>query len=324
VFAAACLATSLPASATTGLAWQWEEDETRQYVVRADVHLPGGRPMFAEKNIDAYFTRAKVVLLLSCAPKATMGKKGWLMKCDIDDAALSAEPLPNSIGLVEQVIPEWTNVWINDAWVEFNLTRDGRVRSIDLEGVDKSIRRKQFIWESMRQLMVRALAPFNLQLPKKGDDKGYGYWVQQDHIGLTLPSNQGSLGGVNVIQKLTELPDLPENVSFIVSHGEGTIATGEEVGDVSIRNSYGMVLDGSGRFDREAGVLLESQFYAEGRATASSTQAEAGLNAGYYQTSYVQLLAEGAEAPSMGPSEELTIENSPFKLRQRKPKEGAE
>lgn len=296
-----------PAHAVTGLEWQWPEGVTRRFVARSDVQLGEAVEFNAVENVDAYATRVKLALLLSCTATGPAGKTGWYLRCEIDDASVSAMPTPGTQGRVTAIAEEWAATYRDQAWIEFILTRDGALRSFDLEGVDKRIRRMQSIGEVMRQMALRALAPLNVQLPKKGDERGMGQWVQRDSIALTLPSNQGTLGNAPITHTLTAAPTDGDSISTIVSHGEGVLATAEELNETA-RNTYAMKLDGSARFDRAAGTLLESQFYAEGRTTSSSIQSEARIASGYIQTTFMQLLPEGDAPPSLPPSVELPIE----------------
>jgi hypothetical protein len=294
------------AHAETGLAWQWEEGQEHRFVVRSDVQFPEGFAMNGEDNMETFTTRLKLAFLLRCSPKALRGKRGWEMRCDIDDASIGAVPSPNSVGRMKPVLDEWLAIYRDKAWLEFYLGRDGRVSSIDLEGLDRRNRRMQDIGAHQRQVAMRALAPFNLQFPKKGDDQGRGQWIQRDAIAMTYPSREGSMGGATITHGIHEQAGLPEGQTFIVSHGEGTVSSAEEYGE-SVRNVFLMALDGSARFDRARGLLLENQFFAEGTPTASSIVAEGKDSLTYQQTSYMQWVPDGQEPSSLGTALELPM-----------------
>jgi hypothetical protein len=298
---------AVPAHAVTGVVWQWPEGVTRRFVARSDVQLGEAVEFNAANNIDAYASRIKLALILSCRATSTVGKQAWNIRCDIDDASVEAQPTPATQARAGEVAEEWALVYRDLAWIEFVMGADGSIRSFDLEGVDKRIRRLQAIGEVMRQIAMRALAPLNLQLPKKGDDRGQGGWVQNDSLALMLPSNQGTLGNAPITHTLNASPAGSDQVLSWVSQGSGVLASSEEMNE-SARNTFAMKLDGSARFDRSLGTLLEAQYYAEGRATASSIQAEAHLEAGYTQTAYIQLIPEGEAAPGLPTSRALPVD----------------
>jgi hypothetical protein len=181
---------------------------------------------------------------------------------------------------------------------------NGRVRTIDLEGVDKT-RNQRFsqIAETMRLLMVRAFAPLDLELPRKGDDKGKGTWRSDTMLATRLPVEAGTMGQVPVSHAITATDG---SVIAFSSKGKGVIASGEmrvvnnvEVPAVTLDLSY----EGVARFDTATGRLLERDYLVDGRETASSLTADGTAGTIYVQSARLLLLGpdDRPTLPESGP-----------------------
>jgi hypothetical protein len=289
------------ASATTGLAWQWPEGEERRFYARSQLVLSEMFEMNALNNTDSVVGKVELELLLRCKLDVAIGKTAFAIRCEIDDVALRAEPWTTSRGRTAEVIPEWVSVLKDQAWIQIEQGRNGRIRSVDLEGTEKRISRMQAISENMRLLVSRAIAPFDVMLPKKGDDMGAGAWAQTESLVFALPSTVGTYGAPMIIHQVQRAEE--GGKAIWLSHGEGTISSGEQMGE-NARTTVAVKMDGSVVFDTARGLILESQYIAEGQVTSSSVRAESAA-AVYTQASLVQYLDGDRPAPKFGASGEL-------------------
>ena len=93
---------------------------------------------------------------------------------------------------------------MNEASMQLVLLNDGRLRSVDLEGVVKRNTRTVDMHETLRLVLTRAFSILDLQLPVKGDDKGKA-WRQSGSRVAEFPSNKGSFGLVEIDSVVKEV-----------------------------------------------------------------------------------------------------------------------
>jgi hypothetical protein len=293
---------SSQAWATTGLTWRWAEGEERRYQVSTQLDLPFVVDFNAVNNTDTQVSGINLMMLVRCRLDAPIGKAAFAVRCDIDEASIQAEPLPSSVGRVGPIAEEWSKMLAGDAWIQVEMTSSGHIRSIDLEGVDKRIQRIQQIAETLRLLVVRALSPLDVGLPRKGDDGGTGQWVQPGTLINGMPRADGSVGTMPVLHQVGRVDGSRVFWSF---HGDGSLASADDAASTA-RFSFTTKVDGSAVFDTATGAMLESQLICEGRATASSisTSSTGGVNE-YRQATFIRYLAPEEQAPALAAPGEL-------------------
>ncbi|MGC6493425.1 MAG: hypothetical protein ACON5B_11360 [Myxococcota bacterium] len=269
------------------LLWDWSDGVVRRYLLRSQLDLPEAIPMFASVNTDTLVTSVTTTLVVDCFATERISKKLWSLRCDIKDAAFSAVAIRASNGFVEDVAREWSEVASQEgAHLQITQRTDGKLVLIDLEGVPKSRRRLQLIHGIMRLLMVRSLAPLDVHMPKNGDDRGAGAWVQKSSHALAYPSLQGSAGGIKLTQTVRQREG---GVLTIETVGRGSVSSGDEISEAVNRNTFIVDMNGSAVFDANVGAITEAQYVAEGRPTASSVVAEA-RNTNYIQVALAKQL----------------------------------
>jgi len=287
-----------PAWAASGLQWKWTEGQTRRWLLKSEVELAEPMDFLGRLNVDTRISKFTLTGIVACTATFPLGKRGWELRCDIEHASLTAVALPSHVGRVGVVVEEWVRVAEGESWLQVVQRPDGRLSSVHLEGVDRSNDRFQRVAEWTRQMWMRALAPLDIHLPKKGEAEGV--WPQKGGLAFAAPSFTGGIGAVLWTHTL-QPGDGP--VVAWTDDGRGTIQPGGEYVESSMM-TLSMSLSGSGRFDTADGSLEESQYRVVGTATASSMQAEAGRNPKYVQTSYAQRLADGV-VPALPPSGEV-------------------
>jgi len=289
--------------AATGLEWQWEGVEHRFYI-QAQVRPSELMWFRAENNREVRVAEFRVNLSTTCRPERLVGKRGWELRCDLDDFGIAAAPVASEQGLLLPILDELDDKFTG-AWLQVVFTRDGRVKNVDLEGVDKSNRRISQIHESMRLVLVRAFAGLDLQLPKNGDDKGKGSWKQKAALAMGFPSDLGTMGSAEIIHEITATDG---DVVELSSTGRGVLGSGEMVevaGQERPKNLYDMSLSGTARFDVGRGLLLSREYLVEGNPTASSMMADGWAGIPYVQAVQVSWVEPGVDLPVVGDNQEL-------------------
>lgn len=291
------------ASATSGLQWRLEEPVRYHLEVRVD--LPQAWRINAQQNLEAVTSVVEIALATTCRPVEGT-RTGWEVECVLDGVALRGVPVDAEPGRLLPILVEWDEV-LTGATVTFSLGRDGRVRELQLEGLSLSTsdRRTADIAEKMRLLVVRAFAPLDLQLPKKGDDGGKGAWRQREALVFGFPSSAGAMGSAVVDHEIVEMAG---DLIDVRTTGRGVMGSGETVmigGSEQTANMYALTLEGTARFDRLAGRLISRDYTATGTLTASSIDSTGAAGSQYVQTAALRWLIEDAPIPDLGPTGEI-------------------
>lgn len=283
------------AHAVEGLQWQWNEGESRTYLIQNDVNVPEFLTLYNETNQQPVIGSFSLTMVTTCTLKQPIGKQSFLVSCDIVDAALIGEPTPSSKGRSLETMQAWVDAFENKVTVEFVQTREGKIRSFEMRGMQGFNQRTNLREGIMREMLRRAYALFDVHFPKKGTDKGMGLWSQRDGMGVQMMSVAGSMGAT----RLTHTIVAEQETSIISSfEGSGTVMSGE-TDDTLIQTAFKMDIAGSTNFDRSCGCLKTSQLVTKGTPTASSARVESGAGREYSQSAFMQLLEPGAEAPNL-------------------------
>lgn len=302
----------LQAQATTGLAWQWTQDQARRYFIQTQVRLSEPLLFLAQANRDVRVTEFQVNLNLNCVAANPLGKKAWELSCAIDDFAIQAAPISTEQGRLLDILNEYDEK-LTGAHLEVVLTLDGRVRTVDLEDVKKQNQRGATIHENLRLVLARSIAGLDLQLPKKGDDRGEP-WRQSAAQIAGFPSNLGSVGAVQ-IDHLVQSSN--GDVYDLAMTGRGTMGSGEMIvvgNEERPRNMFEMAISGSATFDTNEGTLVSREYLVDAKPTASSIDAT-GSGVDYVQAARVVLVKEGQEVPAFDENAELEDTTNAGKVR---------
>lgn len=304
----ASLAWAPVAMATEGLAWGWPEGESHRYFLEADVQTPYLLQFNAQANDNIRVAKFTLTLNTLCTNIGDMGKKGFELKCSIDDVRLVAMPTASDAGRGLLGILDEIDAGYLGASATIMMGRDGYVRSVSLDGVTDRIRRMREMEETMRLMLARSVSALDLGLPRKGDDGGSAWLVKKTTV-FQLPSKFGSFGSSTIQSKVVEQDGAQV---LIQTTGRGSVASGESavVGTPEgaavdrPRDTYDMVIQSIARFDTERGLLVERVVTAEGNVTASSQTAENGVGVAYIQVLNVKL-ADDKQIPPFAENGEI-------------------
>lgn len=281
------------AGATDGLQWQWDVDQERRYLIRSSVRFAELFPAQSRLNQNLRLVELQTTAVIRCRTEETVSKRLVELACTFEDLMFrgAAPEQDRNQGLVK-VLDEWDKSLLDvTLGVEFSL--DGRIRTLDIEGYDARRNRFREIRENLRVLLMRTLAGLELQLPRKGDDRGR-LWVQKDSQVFRLPSLVGSFGTARLN---TAVVSTDGSVVTIDREGEGSIRSGETVGvDATqgadrARNTFIAQLKGTATFDVSTGELLTHDYAAKAEATASSVLATGVAAPLYIQSVSLKRLA---------------------------------
>lgn len=283
--------------AATGLVPQWP-DAGHRFHLGAYVELPSPMRLLAEQDAEVLVDAFQVDLVTACRPAAVQPKKGSHVDCLVEDVTFrlrSAQPKHL------QAIADEMDAAVTGKTVQLQVSPEGRVRNLDLDGLDERDQRHRTIAESERLMLARAFALIDLELPKGGDDQGRP-WRANDVLAVAFPSNVGTMGSVPVE---LAVGGVDGSVASVALRGKGIVMSGETVavggGESRPRFTWEVTLSGEAQFDVSSGRLISRKHTVEGVPTASSTDANAGRP--YRQVAALRGLGAGErpELPASGP-----------------------
>ncbi len=289
---------SAPAVAAEGLAWQWPDGEVRRYRLAADVKLPNPIIFSNEYNKDARVYDFAVAVDAACQPTGSVGK-GWEVACDITAAQLNANITKNDVNIGLEILDQWDQKLVDDATVVFVLSEDGKVKDFDVQGLNERNTRIRLIKETMRLVLMRGFAAFDLNLPKKGD--GTKPWKQSTQLSLVLPVITGMAGAT---QMQSEVASEDGSRVTIDTTGRGALSVLQSGQDARLApDTYDSVIRSRSVFDTATGNLLERSYLVESNLTPGSGSAVGGAQqVPYVQAVQLTYVADGVPMTNLGPN----------------------
>jgi hypothetical protein len=291
-------------------------DNTRWYS-EMQIGFPIPYPLYARVNKEFRATALQLRASFLCEKTFRRGKKGFEVRCDIEQAGLQAVPFENKAPGAEDVLAELDQALTDSAMVLF-VSDDGRVNDLTLEGFSANNNRELTIRESARQLMLRLMAGFHMKLPRP-ETTVQGQWVEHNPALLLLP----------VINQVEGMAFAPEGAStsnlqfetftsigssFVVhqidrykghlvvqSEGRGMVTDGgfqEDDGG----NQYAVKLTGVSLYSPDTGIMTERVYAITGETTASSRLADGWAGSMYFHSGRVRMLGE-KDVVDVGPTQ---------------------
>jgi hypothetical protein len=278
--------------------WEWPEGRTHSWYLHTEVQLPSAMWFVADTNKQARVAAFQVEFVMTCRLEGAAGKRSLPLRCAVDDIAIRAAALPGDAGVLPEILAEMDEK-LSVAELQLVLRTDGRLRHVDLENVDKRNRRISQMHENMRLVLVRALAGFDLRLPRSADLKA-GAWPQYEAELMKLPSSIGTIGAMDLAHKNRKrIGDLVP----IDSSGRGMMSASGA--GTSAPDIYAINLEARGVFDTKLGILRERRWTVLGMPTASSAMAEGGEGIPYGQRGFLSYIPPGQTPPTLGETMEV-------------------
>lgn len=148
--------------------WTWPEGTTRRFVVEMETQVPYVMWLLQERNGEVRVWGAAVSLVMDCSAVRTLPKgNGWDLDCPVSDASFFAAAIMEDAGRAGPVVGE-VEAMLEAAHVQFRLSPDGRVTSVDTEGLPENNQRLTFMSGQVARLVERAVIALEVPLPEPG------------------------------------------------------------------------------------------------------------------------------------------------------------
>jgi hypothetical protein len=166
--------------------------------------------------------------------------------------------------------------------LQLQVGANGKVNNIDLEGMNKRIRKLSQMSETLRQVMSRLIYAYDLKLRPYGD-LTEGSWTEYNPYLMTLPTPEGiqSMGSSMLVHQLNKY----KGHMVLQTVGRGMLAYGDEN-----PNYFDTKLTGVAIFDPDKGFLLERVWAMVGQPTASSSIAFGTKGKPYWNAGRLMML----------------------------------
>jgi hypothetical protein len=187
--------------------------------------------------------------------------------------------------------------------LQIQVSDDGQVQNVDIEGLEAHDQRTRRINETLRILLARMMAGFDMKL-RKWNNLSEGQWVEYNPELMAMPTPDfvASRGSSILIHQLNKY----RGERVVQSVGRGTIS----YGDGSNENFFSTRFNGVSIYDPEEGYMTERVWSLFGTPTASSAIADAGAGAPYWHAGRIRILGDG-EVADVGPTEEVAMPGAP-------------
>jgi hypothetical protein len=258
-----------PSQASAPLAWTWGPDQHRRYLVETTVLVPGLWELDVRVDSSTFVRTNKVKLrmVMDCSPIDEL-PQGWELRCDLEDVTLTAGRIEGDPAEDLALALEVLDQRLTGAWMQIVYDRDGRVRSLDLEGTSKADQRARQGHEWSRQLLRRAMSGMDLQLPQEDPSLP---WAESNSLLLASPIDAPAPS----ISRTQHRASRNEAGWIIRSTGTGTVTLGSAESAYMANTWSEAIWDDEGLAERRWAAV------AEPSATAADRTRMPYLQGGY-------------------------------------------
>jgi hypothetical protein len=205
------------------------------------------------------------MLVVDVSCRGTPSGKRFAIECLIDDATLRGKALPGEEALLKSIM-EADQERLKGALVTLSVGPDGRIRSLDLVASGTPNGRMAQIMENLRQMVRRAFSPLDVQLPKRGDDKGKKWSQKGTPMAMELMTEQGTSGGIVMKHRVSGTDGA---LVRIETTGRGTVSEGSMM-EAGTSAMIHLTAKGRSQFNTAIGVLDWSEVATEASFSASN------------------------------------------------------
>lgn len=293
----------------TGITWAdegaaghspvWTAGEPQRFAIQARVSLPLFMRLDTGFNREARMVGYDLRLLTTCTaspgpePCENCGRgptPNQEVVCVLDDVAFSATGMVQDQGRLQPIVTQIDD-HLTGAVVQLQVRRDGRLANIDLEGLDRRNAVVGAFIENLRLIVSRGFAGLDITPPPEVDRS----WVQYDSWLMRLPVASGSIGGSEIVHRVSSESD---SMTIVESGGRALIVPANS------NNQYDSRMYGMTALDRANDRILERTWTVVGVPTASSSIAFGTAGYAYMQDGWIRALEQG-ETWRVGESVEL-------------------
>lgn len=284
-------------------------DGTRWYL-NTQVSFPMPYPLYAANNSMTEAVAVEVRLVLGCEKTWRRGDRAYEVDCHVEDVALLAASWLPFDAKATPVLVEFDEALTGEK-LALVVADDGRLKAVNLVGLDTSNERLKAQREQARQILVRAMAGFHMKLPPKNQIREGQWveyqsplfsipWVQQQTAQEALESQRApriynSVGGSYILHQL----DRWRGKLFVQSVGEGTTLVGQSE---DTESTFKMDVQGVALYDERSGFMTERVWSIQGRSTASSWLSDGRVDATYFHSGRMRMLG-ATEQVAVGPTQ---------------------
>lgn len=277
---------------------RWE----RRWYVQTEVRPPKRQVLYGADNDELALAAYQVRAVLACDKDWPLGEQRWEVGCDVEDVSIVGMPI--TTGPHDDRVLAAADATLTGARLQLQVTAEGGVPDVDLEGLDERNDRARARAEQLRQILSRAILPFHLAIPLPVHDDMR--WYENDSRLMSMPSGLGSGGGITLAHFLNELDP---TWLVVQSIGEATIApvVGVEAmgpgewDTIDVINlpvdHYALEMHGVALVERSTGIVAERVWTVSGGLTASSPGAISGTP--YFHAGRLRMLGQ-RERPVVG------------------------
>lgn len=296
------LALGSSAAQAAPLQWDWEAGESHRYVLRNQVYVSDVFVVRDELNKDAQIMVWTTELNLHCKGGGPVGKRAFEATCNVEDVRLTAKPNDSRDAVnLPDILLKWRRL-IKSSTIELVVRNNGPIRELDVSvPTELSTERSRLVEQSIQMLLERALAGFELPLPRKGEMSDEGWGNKPSRL-LATPTLVGTMGNADVATR-------PLKTDGEVVTAETTLrgvrGPAEENNLGQIANLWAFEGTSQWTFDRAQGVLLALETRIDGELTPSSDLAAGGTPLTYIQRLQIEHHAADEKIEPFGPNEVL-------------------
>ena len=254
------------AMANGPMVWKWSPTASVSYHLETVVDTPRGRRWYAEENESARATKQMLLMDITCVGEPK-GKKATV-SCDLTSVEFRGAAVPGEEETLAAIMAHDAKR-LQGSKLILGVRNDGRILSMDLDsGVPLKTSRSGQIMGGLRQMIERAMAPLDVQLPKDGVDKGKAWKHKGMPLSMKLMTDQGTSGSVSMKHRVTRTEG---GVVRLESTGRGTVAEGAMMEQGT---STMMHVTGSGRaaFNTAVGAMDWSEVAGESTYAAANLE----------------------------------------------------
>lgn len=250
------------------MTYKWPAGQELDYRVQLYLATPLGTRFLARENLDARGTEITMAMLVKCVPQAPTAKSQSI-NCLIHRVELYGVTKTREDDKLRAIFNEYQET-LTGATVQLEMSPQGRVKSLDLEGVVKGTSREATVQEYLRLVIRTGFSAFEIEMPKDGDPRGESWRQKGSPMVMRLPTPMGTAGGVRLIH---EVSGREGDLVTITTYGEavleeGGLDGGDGGGNMS--RTVSAVLVGESKMDINRGVLVSSAQTLQGVLTAGA------------------------------------------------------
>ncbi len=294
--------TAEPAPSEDIIVWgdrfaRWE----RRWLVQTEVGFAPQHVLYGVTNLETRLNRLQMRVVLDCDKDIKLLGANWEVNCTIEDIGLVG--IVQRRGRDDDAVLQQTDAALTGARLQLQVTAEGGVANVDVEGMVPRNERDRMRIEAYRQILARVILPFHLGLPPVIHDGAK--WYEYNSQLLTMPASESSGGSTTIAHYLDE----HAGYLMVQSIGEGTMRPVVGIdclgvdsdGMVSICDqpvdSYRIDMHGVAIFERDTGIMAERVWAFEGGLTAGSPNVLRGFR--YSHQGHLRMLGQ-KEGPHVG------------------------